>query len=322
MSPVSIPAHLTSSSGRSNAFAMAASSEALAQADPQLAAEHLDDVLGGQRVGAGEQRPAGSADLRGRARGGLDRLERGGHLGECRAAARLRARVRRAVEHVLDREAQVGVAVVGLAERRPVDAGDLRDGVGDRRPAQAGRALVGLRERPAGEEDGRDRQLLGRQGVEVVGEQRGLLGGPGGRRHALGKLAPAAHGGDGIPCRPMAPRAWFPEVDRRGPEVVLRRHVPENLTAFRRWYADPEIARLARYQEAPMRPDEIERFFAARVVGPDALAMADPRARRPTGSSARARSASSTATTARRCTTSRSARRMPGARATAPRRPS
>ncbi|MES1239702.1 MAG: GNAT family protein, partial [Chloroflexota bacterium] len=46
------------------------------------------------------------------------------------------------------------------------------------------------------------------------------------------------------------------------------------LAAFRRWYADPEIARLARYQEAPMRPEEIERFFAARVVGTDALAMA------------------------------------------------
>lgn len=56
--------------------------------------------------------------------------------------------------------------------------------------------------------------------------------------------------------------------------MVLRRHVPENLAAFRRWYADPEIARLARYQEAPMRPEEIERFFATRVVGPDSLAMA------------------------------------------------
>ena len=71
----------------------------------------------------------------------------------------------------------------------------------------------------------------------------------------------------------MVPRAWFPEV-LEGGLVVLRRHVPENLAAFRRWYADPEIARLARYQESPMRPEEIERFFAARVVGPDALAMA------------------------------------------------
>jgi RimJ/RimL family protein N-acetyltransferase len=71
----------------------------------------------------------------------------------------------------------------------------------------------------------------------------------------------------------MAPRRWFPEV-LTGSKVVLRRHTPENLAAFRRWYADPEIARLARYQEAPMRQDEIERFFTARVVGPDALAMA------------------------------------------------
>ena len=71
----------------------------------------------------------------------------------------------------------------------------------------------------------------------------------------------------------MAPRTWFPDI-LTGSKVVLRRHVPENLEAFRRWYADPEIARLARYQEAPMRAEEIERFFTARVVGPDALAMA------------------------------------------------
>ncbi len=70
----------------------------------------------------------------------------------------------------------------------------------------------------------------------------------------------------------MADRAWFPE-SITGPTVVLRRHVPENLTAFRRWYADREIARLARYQESPMRPEEIERFFRARAVGPDALSM-------------------------------------------------
>src|SRR3954462_75562 len=71
----------------------------------------------------------------------------------------------------------------------------------------------------------------------------------------------------------MAPKAWFPEV-LTGEKGVLRRHVPGNVDAFLRWYADPEIARLARYQATPMRPEEIERFFAARVVGPDALAMA------------------------------------------------
>lgn len=71
----------------------------------------------------------------------------------------------------------------------------------------------------------------------------------------------------------MADRTWFPE-SIAGDTVVLRRHAPENVTAFRRWYADREIARLARYQEAPMRAEEIERFFSARVVGDEALAMA------------------------------------------------
>jgi RimJ/RimL family protein N-acetyltransferase len=71
----------------------------------------------------------------------------------------------------------------------------------------------------------------------------------------------------------MAPSAWFPEL-LIGDLVLLRRHAPGNVEAFRRWYADPEIARLARYQQTPMRPEEIDRFFEARVVGPDALAMA------------------------------------------------
>ncbi len=71
----------------------------------------------------------------------------------------------------------------------------------------------------------------------------------------------------------MALRSWFPEA-LEGRLVVLRRHVPANLRAFQRWYADPDVARLTRYQDGPMRPDEIERFFAARVVGPDSLALA------------------------------------------------
>jgi RimJ/RimL family protein N-acetyltransferase len=71
----------------------------------------------------------------------------------------------------------------------------------------------------------------------------------------------------------MVQRTWFPEA-LEGTRVILRRHSPENVSAFLRWYADPEIARLARYQATPMRVEEIQRFFAARVVGPDALAMA------------------------------------------------
>jgi RimJ/RimL family protein N-acetyltransferase len=71
----------------------------------------------------------------------------------------------------------------------------------------------------------------------------------------------------------MAQRAWFPET-LPGRSVVLRRHSSANVDAFRRWYADPEIARLARYQATPMRPEEIDRFFEARVVGQGTMAMA------------------------------------------------
>lgn len=71
----------------------------------------------------------------------------------------------------------------------------------------------------------------------------------------------------------MVARAWFPH-ELVGERVVLRRHTPANLPAFRRWYADPEVAHLTRYQGEPMRPDEVDRFFAARVLGPDSLAMA------------------------------------------------
>jgi len=71
----------------------------------------------------------------------------------------------------------------------------------------------------------------------------------------------------------MARGSWFPE-SLDGRLVVLRRHVPANLRAFRRWYADPEVARLTRYQDGPMRTEEIQRFFEARVLGRDSMAMA------------------------------------------------
>ena len=71
----------------------------------------------------------------------------------------------------------------------------------------------------------------------------------------------------------MAPRSWFPE-SIEGEQIVLRRHVPGNLEAFQRWYADPKVVRLTRYQDGPMRPEEIDRFFAARALGTDSLAMA------------------------------------------------
>jgi RimJ/RimL family protein N-acetyltransferase len=71
----------------------------------------------------------------------------------------------------------------------------------------------------------------------------------------------------------MVHRGWFPD-SITGERIVLRRHVPDNLGAFRQWYTDPEVARLTRYQEGPMPTAEIDRFFHARVVGPDSLALA------------------------------------------------
>ena len=72
---------------------------------------------------------------------------------------------------------------------------------------------------------------------------------------------------------PVGDAAWFPEV-LDGQRVTLRRHVPGNVTAFQRWYSDPEVARLARYQDGPMRSDEIDRFFQLRALGQESLTMA------------------------------------------------
>jgi RimJ/RimL family protein N-acetyltransferase len=71
----------------------------------------------------------------------------------------------------------------------------------------------------------------------------------------------------------MAHRSWFPEK-LEGDAVILRRHIAANLDAFLRWYSDPEVARLTRYQDGPMRAEEIERFFASRALGPESLSLA------------------------------------------------
>ena len=66
---------------------------------------------------------------------------------------------------------------------------------------------------------------------------------------------------------------WQPSVID-GTRVRLRRHRAENLSHVLRWYSDPELAHLTRYQVRPMTPDEIERFFQARLLAPDAVAYA------------------------------------------------
>jgi RimJ/RimL family protein N-acetyltransferase len=71
----------------------------------------------------------------------------------------------------------------------------------------------------------------------------------------------------------IARESWRPEV-LPGRLIVLRRHRPENLRAFARWYSDPEIARLTRYQQSPLSHDEVQRFFYSRIMGSDFLAMA------------------------------------------------
>lgn len=66
---------------------------------------------------------------------------------------------------------------------------------------------------------------------------------------------------------------WRPS-ELRGASVVLRRHRQENLPHVIRWYRDPELARLTRYQLRPMSVDEIERFFTARLMADDGIAYA------------------------------------------------
>jgi RimJ/RimL family protein N-acetyltransferase len=67
--------------------------------------------------------------------------------------------------------------------------------------------------------------------------------------------------------------AWHPSI-LEGRLVTLRRHRPENLPAVVRWYRDPELARLTRYQTRPMSREEVERFFQARLLSPDSIAYA------------------------------------------------
>ena len=64
---------------------------------------------------------------------------------------------------------------------------------------------------------------------------------------------------------------WHPALIR-GERVVLRRPRQDDLPAVRRWYRDPELARLTRYQTRPMGELEIDLFFRSRLLSADALA--------------------------------------------------
>jgi RimJ/RimL family protein N-acetyltransferase len=64
---------------------------------------------------------------------------------------------------------------------------------------------------------------------------------------------------------------WHPP-QIAGHLVALRRPVQSDLPSVIRWYRDPEVARLTRYQERQMNQAEIQRFFEVRMLAPDALA--------------------------------------------------
>ena len=64
---------------------------------------------------------------------------------------------------------------------------------------------------------------------------------------------------------------WYP-TQVVGSRVALRRPRPDDLPGVVRWYRDPEIARLTRYQTRQMTQAEIERFFQVRMLAADALA--------------------------------------------------
>ncbi len=64
-----------------------------------------------------------------------------------------------------------------------------------------------------------------------------------------------------------------PDVIEVG-RLVLRRHRPEDLPMVRRWYRDPEVARLTRYSLRPMSDEEIDHFFHGRLMSPESVAYA------------------------------------------------
>jgi len=59
-----------------------------------------------------------------------------------------------------------------------------------------------------------------------------------------------------------------------GRRILLRRHEPADLEAVRRWYHDPEVARLTRFQIAPVTDEEVRRYFQVRLLSPDSFAYA------------------------------------------------
>ena len=168
--------------------------EALAQADPEVAAEHLDDVLGRQRVGPLEERRAGwptCGPARRPARSRRTRRPPRGASGSSRAAARGR-RPSSTSATAMPRSDERSYASPS-ADRGTLPRSVTVDAMADQ-PSPAARWSASAKGRPV-RKTAAIGQLVGRDRSEVVGQDGRLLGGPGGRREALGELAPATHAG-------------------------------------------------------------------------------------------------------------------------------
>ncbi|MFZ9278141.1 MAG: GNAT family N-acetyltransferase [Candidatus Limnocylindrus sp.] len=59
-----------------------------------------------------------------------------------------------------------------------------------------------------------------------------------------------------------------------GERVALRPHTADTLPALKRWYADPELVRLARHRSEPLSGDEVERLVRERFSTAQMLAFA------------------------------------------------
>ncbi len=68
-------------------------------------------------------------------------------------------------------------------------------------------------------------------------------------------------------------RTWHPATIA-GKRVALRHHHYDDLATVRRWYGDPELARLTRYSLRPMNEEEIDRFFHGRLMSPEQVSYA------------------------------------------------
>ena len=66
---------------------------------------------------------------------------------------------------------------------------------------------------------------------------------------------------------------WHPS-SINGERVALRHHHYDDLGAVRRWYRDPELARLTRYSLRPMSDEDIDRFFHTRLMSPEHVGYA------------------------------------------------